>query len=275
MFGWTEAEEETFHHKLSMGMLWISPITFLFLYFVTPPNWGKTYKTLLGPTVPPRIGWCLFEIPNLYWSVICFFARSEPLPIANTLLLGLFVGHYINRSIVYPLTLNAQSKPLPLEIVLSAQLYTNVNGYVQAQGLCQFTSYPEDYIYSPSFWFGVLIFGIGVAINWQSDDILRNLRKGKDKKKSDDDNKTGTKNSSSNYVIPYGGFFAYVSNPHYFGEIVEWTGFALACQNLPAWSFVAFTCSNLIPRAVAHHKWYLDHFPDYPPHRKAVIPFVW
>jgi hypothetical protein len=61
-----------------------------------------------------------------------------------------------------------------------------------------------------------------------------------------------------------------------FGEILEWTGFAIASQSLAAWSFVAFTCANLIPRGVAHHQWYLEHFQDkYPRNRKAIIPFLW
>jgi hypothetical protein len=34
--------------------------------------------------------------------------------------------------------------------------------------------------------------------------------------------------------------------------------------NLKALSFALWTAANLIPRAVAHHKWYKSHFDDYP-----------
>ena len=290
-------EEQLFHHRLCMGTLYLAPITFLFLRYVIPPNWGKTYKTLLGPKfiVPPRIGWCLFEIPNIFWAAVCYYQRtqhsalptttistetaatmSQSLPLANTILLGLFVGHYVNRAIVYPLTLNPHSKPLPLEICLSANLYTNINGYMQAQSLCQFDIFPEDYniTKSPQFIIGILIFVAGVAINWQSDDILRNLRSTSKSTSSD----TTSAKGSSHYVIPYGGFFRFVSCPHYLGELIEWAGFAVACNHsLAAWSFVAFSAANLIPRAIAHHQWYLDKFKeDYPSlNRKAVIPFLW
>ncbi len=38
------------------------------------------------------------------------------------------------------------------------------------------------------------------------------------------------------------------------------------------WSFAAWTAANLVPRAIAHHRWYRQRFPDYPPERKALIP---
>lgn len=244
-----------------MGMIYLSPIVFLFLRYVFPPNWGKNFSTLLGPTVPPRIAWCLFEIPNLYWALFCYWPRRDELPAANMLLLAIFTGHYVNRAIIYPLTLNAQTKPIPLEIALAAFAYTNVNGYVQGRALCQFYIYSDDYLQQPRFWLGLLLFGAGVAINWQSDDILRNLRKGKPK--------------GSGYVIPHGGFFRFVSAPHYFGESLEWFGFAVAGQSWAAWSFFTFTCANLFPRGAAHHEWYQKNFKDYPIERKAVVPFLW
>ena len=60
------------------------------------------------------------------------------------------------------------------------------------------------------------------------------------------------------------------------GEMLEWLGFAVASQfSLPSVAFVVYTASNLIPRAVAHHQWYLRKFDDYPKERKwAVVPFV-
>jgi protein-S-isoprenylcysteine O-methyltransferase Ste14 len=63
-----------------------------------------------------------------------------------------------------------------------------------------------------------------------------------------------------------------VSCPNYLGEIVEWTGFALLTWSLPAVSFAAWTVANLVPRALAHHRWYRERFPDYPRRRKALIP---
>lgn len=57
---------------------------------------------------------------------------------------------------------------------------------------------------------------------------------------------------------------------------MEWIGFAILAGGLPALSFALFTASNIGPRAVAHHKWYLQKFGDkYPKNRMAIIPFVY
>lgn len=66
-----------------------------------------------------------------------------------------------------------------------------------------------------------------------------------------------------------------MSAANYFGEILEWCGWALCCDSLAAVAFCYFTFCNLAPRGAASHKWYLAKFPNYPAHRKAVIPFVW
>ena len=76
------------------------------------------------------------------------------------------------------------------------------------------------------------------------------------------------------YEIPRGWLYRYISCPNYFGEIVEWIGWAVAIWSLAGASFAVFTIANLAPRAISHHRWYHEKFPDYPPERKALVPFV-
>ena len=52
-----------------------------------------------------------------------------------------------------------------------------------------------------------------------------------------------------------GGMFEYVSGANFFGEIVEWLGFAVANGSLPAYSFFFFTLCNIGPRAIHHHRY--------------------
>jgi hypothetical protein len=77
------------------------------------------------------------------------------------------------------------------------------------------------------------------------------------------------------YRVPRGWLFERVSCPNYFGEILEWFGYALASWSLAGLAFALFTAANIGPRAFAHHRWYHRTFPGYPPQRKALIPFVW
>uniref|UniRef100_S4RTG0 3-oxo-5-alpha-steroid 4-dehydrogenase C-terminal domain-containing protein n=1 Tax=Petromyzon marinus TaxID=7757 RepID=S4RTG0_PETMA len=106
---------------------------------------------------------------------------------------------------------------------------------------------------------GAVLWLAGLLINLHSDHILRNLRK---------PGETG-------YKIPRGGMFEFVSGANFFGEMVEWLGFAIACCTLQAWAFSVFSITVIGPRSVHHHKWYLEKFEDYPKKRKAVIPFLY
>jgi uncharacterized protein YecA (UPF0149 family) len=43
---------------------------------------------------------------------------------------------------------------------------------------------------------------------------------------------------------------------------------------VPAAVFAWFTAMNLVPRAFSNHRWYQEHFGDYPKNRRAIIPFL-
>ena len=105
---------------------------------------------------------------------------------------------------------------------------------------------------------GLGLFIAGIMLNWRSDQILIGLKD----------------STRSGYALPRKGMFRYVSCPNFLGEIIEWGGFALMAWSLPALSFFIWTAVNLLPRALNHHRWYLEQFEDYPPERKALIPFV-
>ena len=134
-----------------------------------------------------------------------------------------------------------------------------INGYIQASyHLAPCTVRDVSWLYDPRFLIGAVIFVVGMAINWHSDAILRSLRA----------------DGSSGYKIPHGGLFEYVSGANYFGECVEWIGYALLSWDLAGLSFAFFTIANIGPRALQHHKWYIQTFKDEYPARKALIPFV-
>lgn len=77
------------------------------------------------------------------------------------------------------------------------------------------------------------------------------------------------------YSIPRGGMFELVSGANFFGEILEWLGWAVAAWRLPAGAFALFTACNIGPRAWHHHLDYRRRFGSaYPQHRKALIPFI-
>ena len=77
------------------------------------------------------------------------------------------------------------------------------------------------------------------------------------------------------YKIPRGGMFEFVSAANYFGEIIEWIGYSIACRSFAAGMFGLWTIFAILPRGYNHHKWYVEKFKEeYPKSRKAVLPFI-
>ena len=147
---------------------------------------------------------------------------------------------------------------MPLMIALSAMFFNSINASSIGYYLSNVSVYKAGYFIQWNFIVGFVLFVIGFIINYISDGILINLRK---------PGETG-------YKIPKGFLFRYISCPNHFGEMLEWFGFMLMIWNLAGVSFFIWTVSNLLPRALHHHKWYLQHFTDYPKDRKAVFPFI-
>ena len=110
---------------------------------------------------------------------------------------------------------------------------------------------------------GVAIYGAGLALNIKSDAIIRALR-------TPDEVQRGDKV----YRIPRGGGFRYVTNPQYLGELLAWFGFAMLTWSLAGVFIVTLSAANLVPRAIATHQWYRKKFPDYPRHRRVLVPYL-
>jgi hypothetical protein len=205
-----------------------------------------------------RVGWMIMEgwAPIVFVAVyICFFQFNT----YAIFFAVLYFLHYFHRSVIFPLRIKTDGKQMPLMIALSAMLFNSVNAGVNGYYLSKLAHYPSGYFLHWNFILGVILFFGGAAVNYRSDDILIHLRKPGEK----------------DYKIPKGFLFRYISCPNLFGEMIEWLGYFLMCRNLASLSFFVWTVSNLLPRALHHHKWYLQHFKDYPKERKAVFPFLW
>ena len=235
----------------------LAAVVFATLLFVTAP-YGRHLRAGWGPLLPTRLGWIIMEAPALLLVALGLALGSRPLDTYSVLLGAMFLGHYVNRTLIFPLRLPRASRPMPLSIVLSAVFFNLVNGSLQGLWLGELAPSPVTLrLTEPRIALGVALFLAGAAINLQSDAILRRLRR-----------------DSSDYRVPQGGLFRYVSCPNYSGEIVEWTGFALVMGALPGLAFLAWTLANLVPRALEHQRWYRATFPDYPRERRALVPFL-
>ncbi|KAK7339820.1 hypothetical protein VNO77_20506 [Canavalia gladiata] len=254
-------DESLFHYTL-LTLYLIAPPTFISLTFLQAP-YGKHYRPGWGPNLSPPFAWFLMESPTL-WLTLLLFPRgnhsSNPKAIT---LIAPFLFHYINRTILYPLRLLTTPSPktassFPFSIALLAFVFNVLNSYVQATCVSHYKDYDDDGGFWWRFLFGLFVFVCGMGINVWADRVLLRL-----------------KSEGKGYVVPRGGLFEVVSCPNYFGEIVEWLGWAIMTWSWAGLGFFLYTFANLGPRARANHRWYLEKFgEDYPKKRKAVIPYL-
>jgi 3-oxo-5-alpha-steroid 4-dehydrogenase 1 len=235
----------------------LAVVVFLVLLKITAP-YGRHTTPKWGPLISNKWGWVIMELPVLIVLYAMIFPGIILFSFPYLIMIGLFSLHYINRVFVFPFRLHTKGKKMPVAIMLSAIFFNIMNGFSFGYYFVHFANYTNAWLSDPRFIIGIVLFFIGLIINWEADNGLINLRKP----------------TETSYKVPTGWLFNKVSCANLFGELVEWFGFAVLCWNLPAFTFFIWTAANLIPRALAHHKWYKEKFPGYPQNRKAIIPYI-
>ena len=146
------------------------------------------------------------------------------------IMIGLFSLHYINRIFIFPFRLHTKGKKMPVAIMLSAIFFNIMNGFSFGYYFVHFANYTNAWLSDPRFVIGIVLFFIGLIINWKADNGLINLRKP----------------TETSYKIPTGWLFNKVSCTNLFGELIEWLGFAILCWNLPALTFFIWIIAFII-----------------------------
>ena len=256
-------ELETFNLFL-VAMAFIAVIVFIALYFVDA-GYGMFFNKKWGPSLPNRWGWLLMEAPVfaamcLLWYYSGCERRND---VVRLCFLSLFLLHYFQRSFVFPFLMKGGNRT-PLVIILMAITFNMANAAMQGGWIFYFSrvdNYPLSWFYSWQFILGVVLFFAGVYVNIDSDRIIRNLRKPGDKA----------------HYLPRGGMFKYVSSANYFGELIEWIGFAILTWSWAGALFAVWTFANLAPRAARIYKRYEAEFGEefIKEKRKRIIPFIY
>lgn len=236
-----------------LTVLWIIIGLVIFpINLIYKAPYGRHTSKKWGISIDNKLGWIIMELPALLVCPAIYFYFKIDFDI-SIMFICLWIIHYFNRTIIFPFRIKTKGKKMPLAIVLSAFFFNIINGLINGYFLSNIN------LHSVSIFLitGFLLFVLGLYINISSDNKLINLRKIK-----------------KGYFVPKGGLFKYISCPNFFGEILEWFGFALMTFNIGSLSFFIWTCCNLIPRALAHHTWYKNKFNEYPKERKAILPFL-
>ena len=243
------------------AMAVIAVFVFIALYFVKA-GYGIFRTKQWGISINNKAAWVMMEAPVFIVMLYMWASNGASTALPSFLAFLLFELHYFQRSFIFPMLMKGKSR-MPIAIMLMGITFNVINGLLIGTSLFVFppSQYDEGmaYLTHSTSIAGIAIFFVGMAINLHSDHVIRHLRKPGD----------------TRHYLPQKGFYRYVTSANYFGELVEWTGFALLCSTPAAWLFVTWTAANLIPRAAAIHRHYREEFGEAVGTRKRVIPFVY
>lgn len=246
----------------------LAVIVFVALFFFKA-GYGYLSSSNWGPKIGNRTAWVLMEAPAfifmLYYTIS--FAMSG-VDTGNSrivlyIIAGLYLLHYFQRSFIFPLMMRGKSK-MPVAIMTMGLVFNTLNAYLIGGWLYDEAPagmYGTEWLTSPQFIIGTAIFITGMIINLHSDHVIRNLRKPGDTK----------------HYIPRKGLYKYVTSANYFGELTEWTGYAILTWSPAGLLFAVWTFANLGPRAKSLTGKYEEEFgEEYKKlNKKHIIPFIW
>lgn len=243
-------------------MAGIALIVFVALYFVKA-GYGMFRTPSWGWAVDNKLAWVLMESPVFVVMLVLWLCSGTGFALPQFVFLFLFFS-------LFP-TFVCISFPDERQKPYAGGYYGNGYGVqrvewsdagrrsVLVQRKCAY-GYRRRLLLEPHAWLGLSLFVIGMGINLHSDHVIRHLRKPGD----------------TRHYLPQKGMYRYVTSANYFGELVEWTGFAILTVSPAAWVFVGWTAANLVPRADAIHRKYREEFGvEAVGNRKRIIPFIY
>lgn len=240
----------------------LAVIVFIALHRVTA-GYGMMGGKKWGPAVNNKFGWFLMELPAFACMAVLWALSPRGGNPAPCVMAALFELHYFQRTFIFPFLIRGKNR-MPWAIIGMGMVFNAINAYLIGGWLFYLAPadlYTTHWLLSPLFFLGTFIFLVGMGINLHSDHVIRNLRKPGDSK----------------HYIPSKGVYKYVASANYFGETVEWIGFAILSWSLAGVVFAMWTFANLAPRARAIHKKYSDEFGEEYTSlgRKYIIPFLY
>lgn len=240
----------------------VAVVVFVSLFFVDA-GYGKFYDKKWGFAINNKVGWVLMEAPVFIAMMVLWLCSDRRDDLIRIAFFFLFELHYLQRAFVFPFRLRGKSV-MPLSIIVMGVVFNVLNALMQGGWIFYLSPadyYGREWLTTPKFIAGFMIFLIGMYVNIQSDDIIRNLRKDGD----------------TRHYLPKEGMFRYVTSANYFGEFVEWVGFAVLTWSWSGAVFALWTFANLAPRASRIYERYKQEFGSQLNTKKTkrMIPFIW
>ncbi|PQM42166.1 steroid 5-alpha-reductase DET2 [Prunus yedoensis var. nudiflora] len=237
------ASDQNFFNNCLLSLYLIAPPTYISLRFLQAP-YGKHRRPGWGPTMSPPLAWFLMESPTL-WLTLLLFPSGSTLPTQKPF----FSSHpFSSTTSTAPASTRSASAGIP-----------PIPKHQAARWVSQYKDYEADGWFWWRFCVGLAVFGYGMAVNIWSDRVL-----------------VGLKKEGKGYKVPKGGCFELVSCPNYYGEIVEWLGWAVMTWS---WAGLGFFPTRVPTWCPGHVRTISGIWRNLgriiQRGRKAVIPFLY
>ncbi len=225
---------------------------------IKPAPYGRYVRPGFGPGLPPRLAWFSMAAPGLGLFGYVIWEAPALGQVVPSILIGFWLAHFAHRCLVHPLQIRSRVR-VPLAVVALGVLVCSALAYVNAHAVGGWgREYPVRWLWSVRFLYGTLVFGTGFVVNRYADWKLCRLRT----------------ESGQDRALPRGGVFDELACPNYLGEMMMWIGWAILTWSKAGFAMAAISVATLVPRGYSHLLWYRRTFREYPPSRRAVIPFL-
>lgn len=209
--------------------------------------------------VPSRLGMVGLYAPALVVASLAVHHHQEVN--GRELLISSMLGLHFGKRVLECLFLHRYSGAMPIETSVGIGAYyalmTKLVIY-QQQILPMSTYYGNAGLITLKT--GAALFAIGELGNLAHHALLAHGR--------------AAAKTKGAYVVPQGGLFTLTTCPHYLFEVVAWLGIAVTASQLNAYLLALSMFSYLAGRAKAQREWYRAKFPDFPPERTCIVPFL-
>lgn len=253
---------ESMFNLIIQAMLAMAAVVFVSLFFVNA-GYGQFCSRKWGWSINNRVAWMLMEAPVFFVMLAIWLNAGADTHMPQMLLFCMFELHYFQRSFIFPCLMSGNSR-MPVAIMLMGVTFNTINGILQGGALYWYPN--PDYAMGASYLLtgrsvaGMCLFAAGMLINLHSDNVIRHLRQPGD----------------TRHYLPQRGFYRFVTSANYFGELLEWLGFAIVAATTAAWVFTIWTAANLVPRAHAiYYKYRTEFGASALARRKRIIPFIY
>lgn len=213
-----------------------------------PLRYSK-FSTAKG--VPSRTGMFILYFLPVVIATVCALPYLSTATVLQWIVLSAIIFHFGKRTLEVLFVHKYSGNIQPFSLVIMIAVYALMGGLIS--WLNAKTIPTMDGL----FYTGIVFIVIGEAGNFYHHKLLADLRK-----------------KEQGYYLPCGGWFEYVTCPHYFFELVTWLGIVLVSRHFFTVLVFIAMFGYLAARSIKTRQWYLERFPSYPAQRKFMIPYI-